>query len=43
MDLTQTNPESCKMDNSSEVQAREVVGTKKQLVTTYQIFAGLRG
>ena len=43
MDLTQANPESRKIDNPSEVQARGVVGTEKQLVTTYQIFAGLRG
>ena len=43
MDLNQANPESREMDKPSEVQAREVVGTEKQLVAKYQIFAGLRG
>ena len=43
MDLNQANPESREMDKPSEVQAREVVGTGKRLVATYQIFAGLRG
>ena len=43
MDLTQANLESRKMDKPSTVQAREVVGTDKQLVATYQILAGLPG
>lgn len=43
MDLTQASRESSKMGKPSAVQALGVVGTEKQCVATYQIFAELPG